>query len=250
MVSFGDIASDNVMVLPVKGVYTRNGGVLATVADSFTAIPEGSGNFTDFGAVTMDPGDVVFVGQGEGCQKGLYTNLGGILAKVIAVGDEIDGKVVTDLGLGPFGFSGGRLAFRASFADGSQALALAGGCDRLGFAGFLPPIGGADATGGSAGDPAATFRLKSTVAIKMVLTCGGVPVTSGTHTLKVAKVSSATTTDNPIDATPTGNAFRLTDATTGEWHFNLNTKGLSKGIWQITASLSDGTVHTAFIGPK
>jgi hypothetical protein len=41
-------------------------------------------------------------------------------------------------------------------------------------------------------------------------------------------------------------------STTGEWHFNLNTKdqGMSKGIWQIKVTLSDGSIHTAFIELK
>lgn len=171
------------------------------------------------------------------------------------MGDALDGKTVSDLSLGAFGFSGGQLAFRASFDDGSQAVTTAGLCDQLGFTGFLDPIGGADASGGSATDPVATFKLKSTVPVKMDLGCSGVPVTTGNHTLQVAKVNSATSTDPALDATPTdaattGNSFRLTDAASGEWHFNLNAKGLSKGTWQITATLSDGSVHSAYIGLK
>jgi hypothetical protein len=147
--------------------------------------------------------------------------------------------------------------FAAKFDDGSQAIGGAGIgiCNTFTFSGFLPPIGGADATGGSATDPVASFKLKSTVPVKMTLTCGGLPVTTGTDTIQVLKVGNSTTTDNAIDATPTdatttGNTFRLTDASTGEWHFNLDTKGLSKGVWKIIATLSDGTVHTAFIGLK
>ena len=99
------------------------------------------------------------------------------------------------------------------------------------------------------------FKLKSTVPVKMILTCGGVPVTTGADTIQVLKVSNSTTTELPVDATPTdsatiGNTFRLTDASTGEWHFNLDTKTLGKGVWEIIVTLSDGTVHTAFIGLK
>jgi len=103
-----------------------------------------------------------------------------------------------------------RRTVHASFADGSQALGLAGGCDQVSFEGFLPPIGGADATGGSARDPVGSYKLKSTVPIKMRLTCGGVPVTTGSHRLQVAKPSSATTSDTPIDATPTEGATTAT----------------------------------------
>ena len=90
----------------------------------------------------------------------------------------------------------------------------------------------------------------------MTLTdCNGQPLTTGVHTIQVTKFSSATTPVLAIDATPTdaattGNEFRLTDAATSEWQFNLSTKSLSRGIWQIKATLSDGSTHTAFIDLK
>jgi len=92
--------------------------------------------------------------------------------------------------------------------------------------------------------------------VKMTLTdCNGQPLTSGVHTIQVIKFSNSTTSDPAIDATPTdgattGNQFRLTDAATGEWHFNLSTAALSRGIWQIKATLSDGSAHTVFIELK
>jgi len=125
----------------------------------------------------------------------------------------------------------------------------------IGFDGFHAPIGGADSTGGTYADPGA-FKLKSTVPVKMTLTaCDGQPLTTGAHTIQVIKFSNATSSDPAIDATPTdsattGNQFRLTDAATGEWHFNLSTQSLSRGIWQIKATLSDGSTHTAFIELK
>jgi hypothetical protein len=54
----------------------------------------------------------------------------------------------------------------------------------------------------------------------------------------------------PTDAATTGNEFRLTDAAAGAWQFNLSTKSLSKGVWQIKATLSDGSTHMAFIELK
>jgi hypothetical protein len=47
-----------------------------------------------------------------------------------------------------------------------------------------------------------------------------------------------------------GNQSLLTDVATGEWHFNLSTKPLSKGVWQIKTTLSDGNTHTVFIELK
>jgi hypothetical protein len=123
----------------------------------------------------------------------------------------------------------------------------------LGFTGFLPPIGGADATGGSFTDPLQAFKLGSTIPIKFQAFCGGSPVVTGIHTLQAIKYSSMTTAETAIDATPTdaattGNQFRLTDS---EWHFNLSTKsGFSKGIWKLVVTLSDGSQHEVWIEIK
>ncbi len=241
-----------------KGVYTVIGGTLARVADRSTLVPGGTGWFSDFGAVAIDPGKVVFVGFGTDDEKGLYTDFGGSLAQVIAVGDTLGGKMVADVGFGPFGFSDGEVVFRATFDDGSQAVMVATFCTGIQFAGFHPPIGGADATGGAVNDPVRSFKLKSTIPIKMTLTnCEGAPVTEGTHTVQLIKWTSAVDSDPPIDASPadaatTGNQFRLTDAETGEWHFNLDTEAnvMSKGTWQIVVTLADGSTHTAFVSLK
>ncbi|MBI2926742.1 MAG: hypothetical protein HYY24_13680 [Verrucomicrobia bacterium] len=60
--------------------------------------------------------------------------------------------------------------------------------------------------------------------------------------------------DAPIDASLMDAAtsckqFRLGG---GEWHFNLDTKatGMSPGIWQLIATLSDGSQHSVWIQIK
>jgi hypothetical protein len=122
------------------------------------------------------------------------------------------------------------------------------------FIGFLPPLAGADATGGTFGSPLRTFKLNSTIPVKFTARCGGSLVVSDVHTLQAIKYSDQTTADSPIDATPTdaattGNQFRLTG---DEWHFNLDTKatGMSAGIWLLRATLSDGTQHSVWIQIK
>jgi hypothetical protein len=124
----------------------------------------------------------------------------------------------------------------------------------LGFTGFLAPIGGADATEGSFADPLRTFKLKSTIPVKFSASCGGSPALTGIHTLQAIKWGSQTDSDPAIDATPaeaatSGNQFRLVGS---EWHFNLDTKatGLGTGIWQLIATLSDGSQHTVWIQLK
>lgn len=79
------------------------------MADLNTSIPGLDERFIDFGAVAIDPGKVVFVGFRDGGLKGLYTDFGGSLSKVIQVGDTLAGKQVTDIGFGPFGFTQFRL---------------------------------------------------------------------------------------------------------------------------------------------
>ncbi len=122
------------------------------------------------------------------------------------------------------------------------------------FAGFLAPMGGADESGGSFGAPIRTLKLGSTIPVKFTASLNGSAVTNGLQTLQVIKYTSATTSEPPIDATPrdratTGNEFRFTD---GEWHFNLDTKGtgMSVGVWQLVATLGDGSEHRAWIELK
>lgn len=124
----------------------------------------------------------------------------------------------------------------------------------LGFSGFHSPIGGADATGGSLASPLRTFKLKSTIPVKFSAYCDGSPVLTGIHTLQAVKWTDETTSEAPLDATPTdpattGNQFRLTGS---DWHFNLDAEatGMSTGKWQLTATLSDGSQHSAWIQIK
>ena len=125
------------------------------------------------------------------------------------------------------------------------------------FNGFLAPIGGSveNGTGGSFADPVRSFKLNSTIPVKFSATCFGAPLTTGVHKIEAIKFSNATTSDAPIDATPTdaattGNEFRLTGA---EWHFNLSTKGLGgngQGIWQLKATLFDGSSYSVWVEIK
>lgn len=124
----------------------------------------------------------------------------------------------------------------------------------LAFTGFLAPIGGADATGGSYASPVRTFNMGSTIPVKFTAACGGSQVLSGIHRLQVVPYTSAAPAGNPIDATPqdsatTGDQFRLSD---GQWMFNLDTKatGMGGGIWLLRATLSDGSQHSAWIQLK
>jgi hypothetical protein len=114
------------------------------------------------------------------------------------------------------------------------------------FIGFLPPI---------PNDGSGLFKLGSTIPVKFQLTdANGAVVSTAVATLTVQMLSNNTLVGTPIDATASGNAdvgnlFRF-DGTSGQYIYNLSTKPLSTGTWQLQVSLDDGTVHTVAIGTK
>lgn len=110
------------------------------------------------------------------------------------------------------------------------------------FAGFQAPV--------SLGKP---FKLGSTVPVKFALTDGaGTPVTSATARFYLQKYQDNEPMGDPIEVTSTsgadtGNYFRVAD---GGYMYNLSTRGLSSGLYQIQAILDDGTTQTAWLELK
>jgi hypothetical protein len=64
------------------GIYTIIDGTLGALADTTTAIPGGTGTFTDFLQPFISGGEVTFEGHGSSFQEGIYTNVGGMLRVV------------------------------------------------------------------------------------------------------------------------------------------------------------------------
>jgi hypothetical protein len=112
------------------------------------------------------------------------------------------------------------------------------------FSGFLPPI---------PNDGSGVYKLGSTVPVKFQLTdANGAVVSTAVATLAVQMFSGGVPLGVPENATPPGNAdignaFRFSSP---QYIYNLSTKPLMQGTWQIQASLDDGTVHTVFFGLK
>ncbi len=104
-----------------RGIYTDIGGNLAVVADHNTAIPGGAGNFNLFGIPSIDSGHVAFTANGDN-QGGLYTTLGGSLTKVLALGDPLAGKTVTEIIFRPDGLKGNNVIFKVIFDDSSRGI--------------------------------------------------------------------------------------------------------------------------------
>jgi hypothetical protein len=145
--------------------------------------------------------------------------------------------------------------FRATDAAGNQA-----SCSftvtraALDFTGFLHPIEGADATGGSYANPVKAFKYGNIIGVKFIARCDDSLVRDGVHTLRAIRALSATSNEPPIDlvqsgSPATGNQFLFID---GKWHFNLDTRAsqMTAGIWQLVAWLSDGSQHRAWIQIK
>ncbi|MBO3714205.1 MAG: hypothetical protein J5X23_04285 [Candidatus Accumulibacter sp.] len=106
-----------------NGVYKDVGAGLQKVADVNTRVP-GSDLFS-FGQrienVSISNGNVAF----DWGSQGVYIEYEGQLAKVIAQGDTLDGKVVNSTAMSSDALSGNRLAFFASFSDGSEGVYVA-----------------------------------------------------------------------------------------------------------------------------
>ncbi len=103
-------------------------------------------------------------------------------------------------------------------------------------------------------DGSSIFKLGNTIPVKFQLwDAGGNFITNAVAKIYVAKISDgiigtemeANSTSNAT----TGNLFRY-DSTSNQYIFNLGTKTLSTGTWQIRIELDDGTSKTVTIGLK
>lgn len=113
------------------------------------------------------------------------------------------------------------------------------------YSGILSPI---------KGDGSSVFKQGSTVPVKFQLKdANGSFVTGATVKLYVAKVDNGTVGEEleavSTSAATTGNLFRY-ESTDNQYIFNLSTKGLSTGTWQLRILLDDGTSKYAVIPLK
>jgi hypothetical protein len=104
----------------LTGIYALWNGSLTNVADTATAIPCGTNNFTGFTNVSIDGSSVAFLATGGGGQMGIYYSAGGGLRKVVDLQDQIGGKTLTNLAFGRYGLSANQVAYTATYSDGTQ----------------------------------------------------------------------------------------------------------------------------------
>jgi hypothetical protein len=118
------------------------------------------------------------------------------------------------------------------------------------FGGFLEPISSEGTT---------TFQLGNTVPIRFELKWpDGQPVSDAKVQIYNAKISdriigtnsdsiSVSTSSSGSSLSPTSGNYFTYDSSSGQYVFNLATKHLSPGTWQIKVILDDGGTHTANI---
>lgn len=104
---------------------------------------------------------------------------------------------------------------------------------------FLQPINN---------DNSSIFKQGSTVPVKFSLSSGATNVVARIYIAKVTNDIVGTEME-PIStsAADTGNLFRYSG---GIYIFNLNTKNLTSGTYQVRADLGDGALHTVLISLK
>jgi hypothetical protein len=102
-------------------------------------------------------------------------------------------------------------------------------------------------------DGTSIFKLGSTIPVKFKLMGASGGITNATARLYCAKMSSGVAGTEleaiSTSAADSGNTFRY-DSTGGQYIFNLGTKSLSEGTWQLRIDLGDGVTHTVFISLK
>ncbi len=98
------------------------------------------------------------------------------------------------------------------------------------------------------------FKAGSTVPVKFQLTdAQGKFISTANATIHYAKSSNQVFGDNleavSTSAATSGNNFRY-DSSSNQYVFNLSTKGLTAGTYQLTITLDDGTKQKVVIGLK
>lgn len=99
-------------------------------------------------------------------------------------------------------------------------------------------------------DGSSIFKLNSTIPLKFNLTgnCADDVITAKVFLTKITNnVLGSEVEAVSTSAADTGNVFRRSS---GQYIYNLATKGLSTGTWQIRVDLGDGELHTVLISLK
>jgi hypothetical protein len=117
----------------------------------------------------------------------------------------------------------------------------------LDFDGFYSPIGG---TGGSYYSPQlVNVKCGSVVPVKFESKCGGDHYRSPSPSIPTLSIEcySSPTSHKPVTG---GGNFRRVSSPEDDWHFDWDTSRLSPGVYQLIATLQDGSTQTVFVKLK
>jgi hypothetical protein len=237
------------LALSVQPDGTRNLETEATSADTFTLIT----NAIVVAEETTPPVITIFGNNPASVECGaVYTDAGAAAAD--DKDGDLTGSITTTSTVNTDTVGTYTVTYKVSDAAGNEAAATRTVKVLYNFTGFMAPIGGADTTGGTVQAPVKTFKAGSKIPVKFTIGCGIGLIHEGVHTLQVVKWNDETTAAEPIDASPadaatTGNQFRWAE---DHWQYILDTKSMNMGVgvWELRATLSDGSKHSVFIGLK
>ena len=108
-----------------EGVHVEAGGLLTTAAREGDSMPGSDATFVIFEEVSVDGGDVAFLGFGVYGPSGIYLRRSGELMKIVDENDSLDGDAIFSVELGAEALDDDQLAFTAHFDDQSSALYIA-----------------------------------------------------------------------------------------------------------------------------
>jgi hypothetical protein len=99
-------------------------------------------------------------------------------------------------------------------------------------------------------DGSSIFKRNSTIPLRFQLTGASAGITDLTARVFISKISNQVLGDEieaiTTSTASTGNTFRY-DAASGQYLFNLGTKGLTVGTYQIRIDMGDGVSRTAMV---
>jgi hypothetical protein len=151
----------------------------------------------------------------------------------------LSGNTVTVTGVGAIVITANQLG-NQNYEDATSVVRTINGI--YSWSGLLAPI---NASGNS------VFKLGSTVPVKFRLTGSSAAISNGVFRLYGSKISNGVAgEEQEVTSTSnadTGNTFRYSD---GQYIFNLSTKPLSEGTWQLRIDLGDGVLRTINIALK
>jgi hypothetical protein len=178
------------------------------------------------------------------------------LAPGDTLGGVFSGSLIRDPGegIGTYAIKKGTLAANSNYSLSAFTPGTLKIVYGTAFGGIQQPINA---------DGSSRVKLGSTVPVKFTLSSNGSPLNSAVAYLNVKKLDNSP--DMGVDEAPltiapsSGNQFRLGDATTGQYIYNLSTKNAftgangssittwTQGTYQLQIVLDDGTARTVNI---